>query len=444
MSKKIDLAKSEFRLARTYQEFTQNASASGIVLIFCTIIALAWANSPWWQSYFNLWHTQISIGVGNFSLSMSLHHWINDLLMVIFFFLVGLEIKREILIGELSSMKKALLPILGALGGVIVPALIYVIFNLGTDNLHGWAIPMATDIAFALGVLYLVGDKVPVSLKVFLAALAIADDIAAVVVIAVFYTSTIHLTYLFLSFGFVILMYIANRMKIISPIVYLIIGGFAWFAMLKSGVHATIAGVLTAFAIPTYALIDKEKFVSNSESLWEKFRSKLFKNKSDYLTEEESDSLYNIGLLSEKVQPLLLRLERGIDQYVAFLIMPLFALANAGIHFKGFSFDILTHEVTLGVMLGLFIGKQVGIASFVWLADKFNIAKMQAGVSFKQYYYVAIICGVGFTMSLFVSGLSFGAESPQEIYSKIGILLGSLLSGFIGYFLLKNSLSKKS
>jgi NhaA family Na+:H+ antiporter len=444
MSKKIDLAKSEFPLARTYQEFTQNTSASGIVLIICTIIAMVWANSPWWQSYFDLWDTHFVVGFGDFALDKTLHHWINDLLMVVFFFLVGLEIKREILIGELSSMKKAMLPILGALGGVVVPATIYTLFNLGSENLHGWAIPMATDIAFALGVLYLLGDKVPASLRVFLAALAIADDIAAVAVIAVFYTSTIHLAYLFASLGFVLLMYVANRMRIISPIVYLIIGGFAWFTMLKSGVHATIAGVLTAFTIPTHALINKEKFVENTESLWGMFRSKLSHNKGDFLSEYEADALYNISLLSDKVQPLLLRLERGIDQYVAFFIMPLFALSNAGIHFGNFTLEVLFNDVTMGVFVGLFVGKQIGVASFVWLADKLNIAKMQAGVPFRQYYYVAIICGVGFTMSLFVSGLSFGPNAPQEIYSKTGILLGSIVSGTLGYFLLKGSLSKKS
>ena len=288
MKKKIDLAKSEFPIARTYQEFTSNASASGIVLIICTLIAMIWANSPWWESYFELWHTHFIIGIGDFVLDKSLHHWINDLLMVVFFFLVGLEIKREVLIGELSTMRKAMLPIMGALGGIVVPALIYTGFNLGTENLHGWAIPMATDIAFALGILYLLGDKVPQTLKVFLAALAIVDDIAAVVTIAVFYTSSISIYYLLLSFLFLFVMVIGNRLKVISPIFYLTIGGLVWFTMLKSGVHATIAGVLTAFTIPSYALIDKIKFVENTESLWRRFRSKLFQNRSDFLTAYES------------------------------------------------------------------------------------------------------------------------------------------------------------
>lgn len=443
MNKKIDLAKSEFPIARTYQEFTSNASASGIVLIICTAIAMIWANSPWWSSYFELWDTHFIIGIGSFILEKTLHHWINDLLMVVFFFLVGLEIKREVLIGELSTVRKALLPILGALGGVIVPALIYTLFNLNSGSLHGWAIPVATDIAFALGILYLLGDRVPPSLKVFLAALAIVDDIAAVVVIAIFYTSTIHLTYLFVSFGFMIVMVIANRMKVMSPLFYLIIGGFVWFTMLKSGVHATIAGVMTAFTIPSYALIDKKQFVENTESLWRRFRSKLFLNKTDFLTEYESDALYNMDLLSDKVQPLLLRLERGIDQYVAFLIMPLFALSNAGIHFGEFTLKVLFNDVTMGVFIGLFIGKQIGVASFVWLANKLNIANIQPDIPFRQYYYIAILCGIGFTMSLFVSGLSFGPNAPQEIYSKTGILLGSMFSGTLGYILLKRSFDKQ-
>lgn len=443
MKKKIDLAKSEFPIARTYQEFTSNSSASGIVLIICTLIAMVWANSPWWESYFDLWHTHFIIGIGDFSLDKSLHHWINDLLMVVFFFLVGLEIKREILIGELSTLRKAMLPIMGALGGIIVPATIYILFNLGTDNLHGWAIPMATDIAFALGVLYLLGDKVPMSLKVFLAALAIVDDIAAVVIIAIFYTSTISLHYLLLSFLFLFIMLVGNRLKVISPLFYLGIGGLVWFTMLKSGVHATIAGVLTAFTIPTYALIDKEKFVHNTEGLWLKFKSKLFNTKSDFLTEYEADALYNIDLLSDKVQPLLLRLERGIDEYVAFLIMPLFALSNAGIHFENFYVGALFNPVTLGVFTGLFVGKQIGVAAFVWLAKKFNIVSLQPGIPFRQYYYVAILTGIGFTMSLFISALSFGPNAPQEMYSKTGILLASIFAGALGYILMRRDLNKQ-
>lgn len=444
MKNKIDLAKSEFPIARTYQEFTSNASASGIVLIICTLIAMIWANSPWWNTYFELWETHFIIGLGDFTLDKSLHHWINDLLMVVFFFLVGLEIKREVLIGELSSLRKAMLPVMGALGGIIVPALIYTGFNLGTDNLHGWAIPMATDIAFALGILYLLGDKVPSTLKVFLAALAIVDDIAAVVIIAVFYTSSISIYYLLLSFLFLFIMVIGNRLKVISPFFYLAIGGLVWFTMLKSGVHATIAGVLTAFTIPSYALIDKIKFVKNTESLWRRFRSKLFQNNSDFLTSLESDALYNMDLLSDKVQPLVLRLERGIDEYVAFIIMPLFALSNAGIHFGDFSLDVLFNEVTLGVFAGLFVGKQIGVAAFVWLADRLNIAKIQNDIPFSQYYYIAILCGIGFTMSLFISALSFGVNAPQEIYSKTGIMLASVFAGTLGYILLKRSVNKQS
>jgi NhaA family Na+:H+ antiporter len=443
MKKKIDLAKSEVPIARTYQEFTANASSSGIVLIICTLIAMIWANSPWWESYFALWHTHLKIGIGDFMLDKSLHHWINDLLMVVFFFLVGLEIKREILIGELSSIRKAMLPIVGALGGIVIPAGLYAMFNFGGDGMHGWAIPMATDIAFALGILYMLGDRVPNSLRIFLAALAIVDDIAAVIVIAVFYTSTINLFYLLISFLFIFVMYVGNRIKVINPLFYLILGGVVWFTMLKSGVHATIAGVLTAFTIPSYALIDKSKFVENTEGLWEKFKSKLFNQKTDFLTEYEADALYNIDLLSDKVQPLLLRLERGIDEYVAFGIMPLFALSNAGIHFEKFYLGVLVNPVTVGVFVGLFVGKQIGVSMFVWAADKFGIVSLQKDIPFSQYYYVSILTGIGFTMSLFISALSFGNGAPQEMYSKTGILLASIFSGALGYILLRRSLNKQ-
>lgn len=443
MKKKIDLAKSEFTIARTYQEFTSNTSSSGIILIICTLIAMIWANSPWWESYFELWNTHFKVGIGDFMLDKSLHHWINDLLMVVFFFLVGLEIKREVLIGELSTVRKAMLPIAGALGGIIVPAGIYAAFNFGGEGMHGWAIPMATDIAFALGVLYMLGDKVPNSLRVFLAALAIVDDIAAVIVIAIFYTSSINLFYLLISLLFVFVMVVGNRLKIISPLFYLGLGGIVWFAMLKSGVHATIAGVLTAFTIPSYALLDKQKFVDNTEGLWGKFKSKLFHKDTDFLTEYESDALYNMDLLSKKVQPLLLRLERGIDEYVAFGIMPLFALSNAGIHFGDFYLGALINPVTVGVFVGLFVGKQIGVSAFVWVANKFGIISLQKDIPFKQYYYVSILTGIGFTMSLFISALSFGNGAPQEMYSKTGILLASVFSGALGYILLRRSLNKQ-
>lgn len=442
MNKKIDLAKSEIPVVRTFQEFTQNASAGGIVLIVCTLIAMIWANSPWWHSYFELWETHVSVGFGHFEISKTLHHWINDLLMVVFFFYVGLEIKREVLVGELSSIKNAMLPIMGALGGVIFPALIYVFINLGTDNLHGWAIPMATDIAFALGVLSLLGDRVPSSLKIFLAALAIVDDIAAVVVIAVFYTSTINLFALLISFFFIVIMIIGNRLKIINPVFYLTIGGIVWFAMLKSGVHSTIAGVLTAFTIPSFALIDKKEFVDKTENLWETFKSKLFQNKTEFLSEQQSDALYNIDLMSDKVQPLLHRLEKNIDIYVAFFIMPIFALSNAGIHFNNFTMNTVFNPVTIGIVAGLFIGKQLGVTLFVWAANKLGIARIPAHIKFSKIYYVSILTGIGFTMSLFVSGLSFDSGDPQTVFSKTGILIASILSGFVGYVLLYKSAGK--
>lgn len=443
MNKKIDIAKSEVPVVRTFQEFSQTASAGGIILIISSILAMIWANSPWWESYFDLWHTEIALTVGDFSLSNTIHHWINDLLMVVFFFFVGLEIKRELLVGELSNIKNAMLPITGAIGGIVFPAAIYVAFNYGTDNMAGWAIPMATDIAFAIGILSLLGDKVPVALKVFLAALAIVDDIAAVIVIAIFYTSSINIFYLLISFLFIFIMIVGNRLKVISPIFYLTVGGFVWFAMLKSGVHATVAGVLTAFTIPSYTLIDRKLFVEKSETLWNKFKGKVFENDSEFLDEEQSDSLYNIALLSGKVQPLLHRLEKGIDFYVVFLIMPVFALSNAGIHFGAFYPEIFLNPVTLGIIGGLFIGKQIGVSLFVWVAYKLNIARIPKKIEFKQIYFVGILTGIGFTMSLFVSGLAFGAGAQQEIYSKVGILVASIISGLVGYILLYYYGSKK-
>jgi len=238
-------------------------------------------------------------------------------------------------------------------------------------------------------------------------------------------------------------MYVGNRIKVINPLIYLILGGVVWFTMLKSGVHATIAGVLTAFTIPSYALIDKSKFVENTEGLWDKFKSKLFNQKTDFLTEYEADALYNIDLLSDKVQPLLLRLERGIDEYVAFGIMPLFALSNAGIHFEKFYLGVLVNPVTVGVFVGLFVGKQIGVSMFVWAAERFGIISLQKDIPFSQYYYVSILTGIGFTMSLFISALSFGNGAPQEMYSKTGILLASIFSGALGYILLRRSLNKQ-
>jgi len=430
------------KLTYSIQEFLHQEASGGILLIIATVIALAWANSPFAESYHHLWHTYVKIEVGGVGLNYSLHHWINDGLMVIFFFVVGLEIKRELLVGELSSVKKAALPIAAALGGMIFPALIYTIFNLGSESASGWGIPMATDIAFVVGILALLGNRVPLALKIFILALAIVDDLGAVLVIAVFYTSNISLTSLMIAGGLIILLIAMNRLGVRNLLVYTFVGIALWLAFLKSGVHATVAGVLLAFTIPVSSRINTKKFKNETENLLKEFDN-AGEHGEDVLTNSERLSIVDkIENNCEKILTPLQRFEHGLHPWVSFFIMPVFALANAGVTIGSGLSSAITHPVSIGIVLGLFLGKQIGIFSFSYLAVKLKLASEPEGVSWKKIYAASVLAGIGFTMSLFIANLAFNSEELLNI-SKVGILAGSLLSGVVGFIILKSALTKK-
>ena len=380
-------------ISKPFRWFFKLEAASGLLLLISAIIALIISNSDLSDIYFETFNRYIFIGVNNFGLKLSLLHWINDALMAIFFFFVTLEIKREFLQGELSSLKQAILPIVGAVGGMVVPAAIYIYINFNTaDTLNGWAIPSATDIAFSIGILSLLGSRVPISLKVFLTALAIIDDLGAIVIIAFFYSGEISYLYLSLILITFIILLILNKFGIKRFLPYLILGLFLWFFTYKSGVHATIAGVLLASIIPHR------------------------KKEHDF--------------------SLLIKLEHAISPYVAYFIMPLFAFANAGVSFEGLTLYSLLEPVPLGIMLGLFVGKQLGVFVFSYASIKLGFAQMPSNSNWLSFYGVGILTGIGFTMSLFVGNLAF-IDNMQYIDGvKIGVLTGSLLSTLIGYILL--------
>ena len=380
-------------LSKPFKWFFKLEAASGLVLLIAAIIALIISNSNFSELYFNTLENYLFIGINNFGLKLSVHHWINDLLMAIFFFFVTLEIKREFIQGELSNLKKALLPIIGAVGGMLIPALVYVVINFGnSETLSGWAIPSATDIAFSLGILSLLGSRVPISLKIFLTALAIIDDLGAILIIAFFYSGDLSISYLSLILISYILLLILNKFGIKKLFPYLIVGTFMWFFTYKSGIHATIAGVLLASTIP--------------------------------------------HRIKDKDFSLLIKIEHAISPYVAFIIMPIFAFANAGVSLQGLSLQSLLQPVPLGILLGLFVGKQVGVMVFSFIAVKIGAAQMPDNSNWLSLYGVSVLTGIGFTMSLFVGNLAF-AENIQYIDGvKIGVLAGSLLSTLFGYFLL--------
>ena len=380
-------------LSKPFKWFFKLEAASGLLLLIAAIVALIISNSNFSELYFNSLKQYIFIGINNFGLRLSLLHWINDALMAIFFFFVTLEIKREFIQGELSNIKQALLPIFAAIGGMLVPALFYIFINFGNiETLNGWAIPSATDIAFSLGILSLLGSRVPISLKIFLTALAIIDDLGAIIIIAFFYSGDLNFIYLSLILVSYFILLTFNKYNVKKILPYLIIGCFMWYFTHESGIHATIAGVLLATTIPHR------------------------KKNKDF--------------------SLLIKIEHAISPYVAFLIMPLFAFANAGVSLNGLTFSSLLLPVPLGVLLGLFVGKQVGVMLFSYISIKAKMTQMPTNSSWLSLYGVSILTGIGFTMSLFVGNLAF-VENTQYIDGvKIGVLTGSLLSTVFGYFLL--------
>ncbi len=418
-------------------------SNSGIVVLFiAVVIAMVWANSPWQEFYRNLMQTEIAFTVGSFELSEPVLLWINDGLMALFFLQIGLELKREIMGGKLSSPKNAILPIGAAIGGMVLPSLIYLMFNSSGAATQGWGIPIATDIAFALGVLALVGKNLPVGLRVFLVTLAVVDDLGGVLVIAVFYTSDfsgMSLLHAFLFFGLLI---IGNYAGIRKTWFYTIIGiGGVWLAFFFSGVHPTIAGILTAIAIPGRVKIKEDTFLVRLNGLHTKFL-KAKPKEGTLISNEQLEILEDIKTASSEAQTPLQKLEKALNPFVSFVVLPLFALANAGIHLHGDLFKVLSSPVSLGIGLGLVLGKFIGIAAFSRLLVAFKLAKLPENVNWNMIYGVAFLGGIGFTISLFINELAFTNE--EFIYTaKVGILFSSLIAGIIGSIILLQS-SKKS
>lgn len=415
---------------------------SSILLLMATVCALLWANSPFANSYYNLWHINIELGIGNFQLSGTLGHWINDGLMVIFFFVVGLEIKREFLVGELSTPQKATLPIVAALGGMIVPALIYTVFNVGGTGAHGWGIPMATDIAFALGCIMALGGLIPLSAKVFLLALAIIDDLGAILVIALFYTDEINLISLLVGMIILSVSWLLNKRGVRQTYPYAVLGIALWVAFLFSGIHATIAGVLLALTIPARAQYDKDRFKEETRSLLMSFPEKNFNIMM--VDETQKRIVSQLKHAVDNIETPLQKLEDALHPFASYFIIPVFALANAGVNFlEGSEGTGLFNPVTIGIILGLFLGKQMGITFFAWAAVKAGISLLPEGVRWSQIWGIACVAGIGFTMSLFITNLAF--NHPLPLYqAKIGILCGSMLSAVIGIsiFLIDHALHK--
>ena len=428
------LQKAFEKIATPFEHFIHGQATSGLVLVFMTILALIIANTLLYDSYLHIIHTKIDFNVGDWKLSHSLHHWINDGLMAVFFFLVGLEIKREILIGELSSVKAAILPIIAAIGGMVVPALIFLALNSGSIGENGWGIPMATDIAFAITALVLLGKKVSKPLVTFLTALAIVDDLGAVIVIAMFYTQEIQMMALALaalSFGVLILF---NLLGIRSILPYFIVGIFLWFFMLESGVHATIAGVLAALTIPLRPKTPPVMFTNHTRNLLDEFD--CYPVTTDHVMHEKQKALLqNIKDKIDSVSSPAAILEHSLHLPVGLVIIPIFALANAAIAIDFSSIgESLFSEVSLGIIFGLIFGKIIGVFGVSFIAIKLGVAQLPQKTTLSQIFGVAALAGIGFTMSIFVSDLAFLGDATLVFQAKVGILVASLFSGFFGYY----------
>ena len=422
------------KLLTPIEAFTRNSYASGILLIVCTLAALIIANSPWSDGYHHLLHQPLAVSLGDYKIEMSLHHWVNDGLMALFFYLVGLEIKHEVMVGELSSLSQAALPIIAAIGGMIVPALVYGAINAGGAGSAGWGIPMATDIAFAIAVLILLGDRIPAGLVTILVALAIVDDLGAVVVIALFYTETIQVGPLLAALGCFALQLALNRFGVRKPWPYLTIALVMWTLMLFSGVHATIAGVLGALATPVRTLYNPEEFSREARKLLDKFD--IYRRREhDFLESERLVGvLHTLNYGINQAQAPLQRLEHSLHDPVYFLIIPLFAFFNAGVMINAASIgSLVSHPVSIGVALGLLIGKFVGVFGAVWLSVRLGIGKLPTGVNFRHVCGMGILAGIGFTMSIFISELAFKGEDLLLNNAKIAILAASIIASLAGY-----------
>jgi Na+:H+ antiporter, NhaA family len=427
------------RIVRPFQEFATAESAGGIVLLACTALALGWANSRWSASYFSLWERTLTVGFEGAQLAKTLHHWINDGLMVVFFFLVGLEIKREMRVGELASLRQAMLPIAAAFGGMVVPAAIFALFNSGHEGAAGWGIPMATDIAFALGVLALLGSRIPTGLKVFLAALAIVDDIGAVLVIAIFYTVDISVGGLGAALSVLVLVFVCNRAGVRSSAVYALLGVGVWFAVLKSGVHPTVAGVFLALMIPARTRIDEDQFAASAARALKEFSAASDPAAVSVISNpRQQEAIHSLERSIDLVQSPLLKMEHGLQGIVAFAIMPLFAFANAGVRLNAAMLDAISWRVLLGVFVALVAGKFLGVTLTSLISVRLGVASLPAEVGWSQMRRVSLLAGIGFTMSLFIANLAFEG-GPLLDSAKLGILAASLVAGITGWALLRQS-----
>ncbi|HEV7299486.1 MAG TPA: Na+/H+ antiporter NhaA [Tepidisphaeraceae bacterium] len=425
-------------LLRPIDRFLSAESAGGILLIIGAIVALFWANSQWGDGYQHFWHTKLAITFGDYKHALSLEHWVNDGLMVIFFLLVGLEIKRELVIGELASIRSATLPLVAAIGGMVVPAGLYLAFNAGGEGSHGWGVPMATDIAFAIGVLALVGKSVSTSVKIFLLAVAIVDDLGAVMVIAFFYTGDINTGALGVAGGFLAALVALNLLRVHRPLPYILLGLGMWAATLYSGIHATIAGVLLAFTIPATRQTEERPYVDYVRQHLATFEREV-DTAPDVITDDQSHSLLAMEEASQAVQTPLARVEHALLRPVNFIIVPLFALANAGVDLRSGGTAAFGSPVMWGILVGLFVGKPLGVLVASWIAIKMGIASMPTGGTVRHLTGVAVLCGIGFTMSLLVANLAFPASAERLTAAKVGILAASVLAAVVGGLLLATS-----
>ncbi|MEA3369975.1 MAG: Na+/H+ antiporter NhaA [Campylobacterota bacterium] len=422
----------------TVERFIKDESFSGVLLFIATIAAVIVANSALSESYFTLWQMAVGFNIGEFKITMSLMHWINDGLMALFFLMVGLEIKRELLIGELSSVQKASFPIIAAIGGMVIPALVYVAFNL--DDPKGFGIPMATDIAFALGILMLLGKKVNPALKLFLVALAVVDDLGAIIVVATFYTNEIHAEYFLHAALAYALIWVLNAKKVTMLMPYLILGIALWIFIHSVGVHATIAGVLLAFAIPISSKVDEKEFIQGTNESVKEFEAHM--DDVPILNHHQIDALEDIAYNYDKVQNPLVKLEHQLHGLSAFVIMPLFAFSNAGV-ILDFSAVSQNMTIVLGVVLGLIVGKPIGILGFTYLAEKLKLVKKPDDLSWDEIMAVGFIGGIGFTMSIFITQLAF-LDAGVIAAVKLGIFFASFIAGIIGVLLILRAHKKKN
>jgi NhaA family Na+:H+ antiporter len=426
-----------------FREFARRETAGSILLLVATVVAFAWANSPWWESYDRLWSLHVGVGAEGRGLTMSLLHLINDGLMAIFFFVVGLEIKRELIAGELASPRRAALPMIAAAGGMLVPAAIYAFFNAGTEASAGWGIPMATDIAFALAVMASLGSRMPGALKIFLTALAIVDDLGAILVIAIFYSHGVAWDWLAAAGVFLLLLAGFNVLHVRSPLLYAIPGLVVWAAFLQSGIHATVAGVLVAMAVPARRRIDAREFLDRAGEHLRDFEEGSEFRRARLMNSAQEQAIHGLEQAAEQVQAPLTRFEHAIHPWVTYAILPLFALANAGVRVIGGEATLWAGSLTLGIVLGLVLGKQLGITLFAWLAVRTGVAELPADVDWREVWGTAWLGGIGFTMSLFIANLAF-ADPGLLASSKLAILAASILSALGGWVILSRVAGTRS